>query len=98
MDRDEALDLLLAAASRSRGGRGMALIDGSGRMLAAGGPAREAWEAARAARRGAALDGFSYADVAFGGERMRLIAVEPSNGAALERTAAGLTRILSTLV
>ena len=97
-DRDEAIGLLLAAASRSRGGRGMALIDERGRMLAGAGPAREVWAAVRAGRRGDSAEGFRYTDVAFGGERMRLAAVGAPSGRDLGRTALGLTRILRTLV
>jgi hypothetical protein len=96
-DRDVAIHLLLDAASRSRRGRGMALIDASGRMLAGAGPARETWAAVRAAQRGAMPEGFVYADVVGAGEPMRLATSGGANAPGLSRTAAGVARILTGL-
>jgi hypothetical protein len=93
---DEAIHLLLEAVSKSRRGRGIALVDERGRMLAGAGRARETWAAVRAAQgRRAPADGFVSWDVIGGKEPMRLATFGTPTG--LSRTAAGVARILRAL-
>jgi hypothetical protein len=96
-DRDEAIKHLLDAVSMAHAGRGIALVDERGRMLAGSGLPHEMWAAARGAWRGADLadEGFLCTSVAEAEEPLRLAAfgVDPG-GQGLRRAALGVARIL----
>jgi hypothetical protein len=96
-DRDEALSHLLDAISTSHAGRGVALVDERGRLLAGAGSPHEMWAAARGAwKDDLSTDrGLFHAPVAGAEEPLRLaaFAVDPSS-LGLHRAAVGVARIL----
>ena len=96
-DRDEAIRHLLDAVSMAHAGRGIALVDEHGRMLAGSGSPHEMWAAARGAWRGdeSEGEGFLRTRVAEAEEPLCLAAfgIEPG-GPGLHRAALGVARIM----
>jgi hypothetical protein len=90
---DEALHYLLDAVSRSHAGRGIALVDERGRMLAGAGSPREMWSAVRAAQGKAKGEGFVSMPVDGAREPLRLTAFGRFSGGGMRRAAAGVARI-----
>jgi hypothetical protein len=96
-DRDEAIKHLLDAVSMAHGGRGIALVDERGRMLAGSGAPHEMWVAVRSARRGSegVGEGFRSATVEGAEEPLHLAAFGLGRGErGLDRAALGVARIL----
>src|SRR5580704_14775332 len=59
-ERDEAVQHLLLAVALAQGGRGIALVDDRGRLLAGSGSPRQMWAAARVAQGRRGLDGQGF--------------------------------------
>ena len=95
---DVAIGYLLDSVSKSHAGRGIALIDDRGRMLAGSGSPREMWSAVRAAQlitQGKnASEGFVAMPVVGAPEPLRLASFGVSG---MKRAAVGVARILRGL-
>jgi hypothetical protein len=94
--RDEAIHFLLDAVARSHAGRGIALLDERGRVLAGAGSPREMWAAVRAAQGWSArADGVVLAPVVGTEEPLCVAAFGIRPGSGVARVAAGVARILN---
>jgi hypothetical protein len=95
-DRDEAIKHLLDAVSMAHAGRGIALVDEQGRMLAGSGSPHEMWAAARGAWRGhdSAGEGFLSTRVAETDEPLCIAAFGVEGRLGLHRAALGVARIM----
>ena len=96
--RDEALQILVETLSERRGGRGVALVDDRGLLLAGAGKTREMWGLSRCLSR---IDSLApdrrpaVAHVAAAGERLRLAMFDLAP-VELAAAAGGVRRILIT--
>jgi hypothetical protein len=99
-DRDQAMQHLLDALASATQGRGVALLDERGRLLAGAGSSREMWAVARAvqARRPSARgEAFGCAWIETEAECLRLAALGLDGDAAeLGRAAQSVGRILES--
>jgi hypothetical protein len=91
---DLAIGYLLDSVSKSHAGRGIALIDERGRMLAGSGAPSEMWSVVRAAQRKTQSEGFVTMPVMGTPERLRLASFGVSG---MQRVAVGVARILRGL-
>jgi hypothetical protein len=99
-DRDEAVQYLLGAVAEAQGGRGIALVDDRGRLLAGSGASRQMWAAARVAQGRAGICGEGFVS-------RKIVSVEgsytlasigmPQGKAGMGGAADGVTRILRAL-
>jgi hypothetical protein len=99
-DRDEAVQHLLLAVALAQGGRGIALVDDRGRLLAGSGSPRQMWAAARVAqgRRGLDGQGFVSRRIASSEGNLTLAAIGVNQGPeGMGGAAEGVARILRML-
>jgi hypothetical protein len=96
-DRERALQLLVEHVSRAAGGRGVALVDDGGRLLAGAGRAGEVWAVVRGVAEESPGQGTARAYIEVADEKLRLAAPRHAMGAEILAGAArAVGRILES--